>query len=46
MCEGNLNMHDRQQRVETDKELLYVCNANPEALHTRVVTGDGTWLDH
>ena len=34
----NLNMQDRQQRVEY--------SANPEDFHTRLVTGDETWLHH
>ena len=42
----NLNMQDRQQRVESSQELLEVCNANPEDFHTRLVTGDETWLHH
>ena len=39
---GNLNMQDRQQRVESSEELLEVYNANPEDFHNRLVTGDGT----
>ena len=31
----NLNMQDRQQRVESSQELLEVYNANPEDFHTR-----------
>ena len=42
----NLNMQDRQQRVESSQELLEVHNANPEDFHTRLVTGDETWLHH
>ena len=42
----NLNMPDRQQRVESSQELLEVYNANPEDFHTRLVTGDETWLHH
>ena len=42
----NLNMQDRQQRVESSRELLEVYNANPEDFHTRLVTGDETWLHH
>ena len=42
----NLNMQDRQQRVESSQELLEVYNANPEDFHTRLVTGDETWLHH
>ena len=42
----NLNMQDRQQRVESSQELLEVYNANPENFHTRLVTGDETWLHH
>ena len=41
----NLNMQDRQQRVESSQELLEVYNANPEDFHTRLVT-DETWLHH
>ena len=41
----NLNMQDRQQRVESSHELLEVHNANPEDFHT-LVTGDETWLHH
>ena len=41
----NLNMQDRQQRVESSQE-LEVYNANPEDFHTRLVTGDETWLHH
>ena len=40
----NLNMQDRQQKVESSQELLEVYNANPEDFHTRLVTGDETWL--
>ena len=39
-------MQDRQQRVESSKELLEVYNANTEDCHTRLVTGDETWLHH
>ena len=42
----NLNMQDRQQRVESSQELLEVYNANPEDFHTRFVTGEETWLHH
>ena len=42
----NLNMQDRQQRVESSQEFLEVYNANPEDFHTRLVTGDETWLHH
>ena len=42
----NLNMQDHQQRVESSEELLEVYNANPEEFHTRLVTGDETWLHH
>ena len=42
----NLNMQDRQQRVESRQELLEVYNANPEDFHTLLVTGDETWLHH
>ena len=42
----NLHMQDRQQRVESSQELLEVYNANPEDFHTRLVTGDETWLHH
>ena len=42
----NLNMQDRQQWVESSQELLEVYNANPEDFHTRLVTGDETWLQH
>ena len=41
-----LNMQDRQQRVESSPELLEVYNSNPEVFHTRLVTGDETWLRH
>ena len=41
----NLNMQDRQQRVESSQE-LDVYNANPEDFHTRLVTGDETLLHH
>ena len=37
-------MQDRQQTVESSQELLEVYNANPEDFHTRLVTGDETWL--
>ena len=40
----NLNMQDRQQRVESSQERLEVYN--PEDFHTRLVTGDETWLHH
>ena len=36
----NLNMQDRQQRVELSQELLEVYNANPEDFHTRLVTDE------
>ena len=39
----NLNMQDRQQRVELSQELLEVYNEN---FHTRLVTGDETWLHY
>ena len=42
----NLNMQDRQQRVESSQELLEVYNANPGDFHTCLVTGDETWLHH
>ena len=42
----NLNMQDRQQRVESSQELLEVYNANPEDFHTRLVTGEEIWLHH
>ena len=42
----NLNMQDRQQRVESNQELLEVYNANPEDFYTRLVTGDEIWLHH
>ena len=42
----NLNMQDHQQRVESSQELLEAYNANPEDFHTRLVTGDETWLHH
>ena len=42
----NLNMQDRQQRVESSQELLEVYNANPEDFHTRLVIGDENWLHH
>ena len=42
----NQNMQDRQQRVESSQELLKVYNASPEDFHTRLVTGDDTWLHH
>ena len=42
----NLNMQDLHERVESSQELLEVYNANPENFHTRLVTGDETWLHH
>ena len=39
-------MQDRQQRIESSQELLELYNANPEVFHTRLVTGDETWLHH
>ena len=42
----NLNMQFCQQRVESSQELLEVYSANPEDFHTRLVTGDETWLHH
>ena len=42
----NLNMQDRQQRVESSQELLEVYNGNQEDFQTRLVTGDETWLNH
>ena len=42
----NLNMQDRQQRVESSQELLEVYNANREDFHSRLVTEDETWLHH
>ena len=39
-------MQDHQQRVESSQELLEVYNANSEDFHTRLVTGDDTWLHH
>ena len=32
--------------MESSQELLEVYNANPEDFHTRLVTGDETWLHH
>ena len=32
--------------MESRHELLEVYNANPEDFHTRLVTGDETWLHH
>ena len=40
----NLNMQDRQQRVESSQELLEVYNTNLEDFHTRRLTADKTWL--
>ena len=40
----NLTMQDRQQRVDSSQELLEVYYANTEDFHTRLVTGDETWL--
>ena len=34
----NINMQDRQQRVESSQELLEVNNVNPEDFDTRHVT--------
>ena len=34
----NLNMQDRQQRVESSQELREMYNANPEDFYTRLVT--------
>ena len=42
----NLNMQDRQQRVESSQELLEVHIASPEDFQTCLVTGDETWLRH
>ena len=42
----NLNMQDRQQRVESSQELLEVYNANSEDFHTVLVTEVETWLHH
>ena len=42
----HLNMQDRQQRVESSQEILEVYSTNPEDFHTRLVTGDETWLHH
>ena len=42
----NLNMQDRQQRVESSQELLEEYNANPEDFNTCLVTGDEIWLHH
>ena len=42
----NLFMQDRQQKLESSQELLEMYNANPEDFHTRLVTGDETWLHH
>ena len=42
----NLNMQDLLQRVESSQEVLEVYNDNPEDFHTRLVTGDETWLHH
>ena len=38
----NMNMQDRQQRVESSRELLKVYNVDPEAFHTRLATEDKT----
>ena len=42
----NLNPQDRQQRAESSRELLEVYNSNPDDFHTRLVTGDETWIHH
>ena len=42
----NLNPQDRQHRVESSRELLEVYNTNPKDFHTRLVTGDETWIHH
>ena len=39
-------MQDHQQRMESSLEFLEVYTANPEDFHTRLVTGDETWLHH
>ncbi|XP_053379944.1 uncharacterized protein LOC128548609 [Mercenaria mercenaria] len=42
----NLNMQDRQQRLESCRELLDIYNANPEEFHTHLVAGDESWIHH
>ena len=41
----NINMQDRQQRVESSQELLEVNNVNPEDFDTRHVTEYETGLN-
>ena len=43
---GTQKPEHAKQRVESSQELLEVCNADPEDFHTRLVTGDETWLHH
>ena len=42
----NLNMQDRQQRVESSQELLEVYNANPKDFHTHFVKGYESYFHH
>ena len=42
----NLNMQDRQQRVESSQEFLEVYNANPKDFYTHIVKGYGSCLHH
>ena len=42
----NINMLHRQQMVESSLDLLEVYNAKSENFHSRLVTGNETWLHH
>ena len=42
----NLQVQDRQQRMQLSSQLLELCRRDPEDFHLRLVTGDETWVHH
>ena len=42
----NLQVQDRQQRMQLSSQLLELYRRDPEDFHLRLVTGDETWVHH
>ena len=42
----NLSVQDQHQRKESSLELLKIYNEDPANFHSRLVTGDETWIHH
>jgi hypothetical protein len=42
----NLQVQDRQQRMQLSSQLLELYRRDPEDFHLRLVTGDETWVQH